>query len=719
MKNNLFSEMDSINDPLIITDKMISKIIHRNSASILQFKKSSNPKKELKPSDILFVKTIKTITKQIIDLSNNNSGLIENVLLKLNKKEDGYYNINFSAVNVNDKSCLKIIFKKLNAVKETTSELGWNFKEMFDYSNDSIIIFNPQKEVILDFNDNASELYGYTAEKFTGMPLTKILKNIELERRYINEILLNGEKKNFESIHLTSNHKEIYLKNNAKLILYDNYNAVLLISRDITIRKKSESALIESERKFRELFESNPLIQLLADPNGNLLSINKNGAELLGFESKQLINKPLIELFAKNDRAKIDEQIKWCLDNPNKQTFSEMKMLNKDGAEIWVRETACTILGKNRYPEILVVCDDITFQKNAEVNAKNLAESLQSMLDASPLGVLVFRLNEDEEFILLTTNQSAVNILQINLYQLISKKIQDIFPNLDQKEIIEKYKVVAKTGLEHSNQIINYGDIHFRGTYEYSVIRIADRTIAVFFTDITEKYKAVHALTESELKFKTLFESANDAILLIKDDIVIDCNLRTTQLFKCGKDKIIGQTPGRFSPKFQPDGKLSMDKSKEKIKLCLAEGIQYFEWKHLTFDGITFDAEINLNKIKIHGESYIQAIVRDITERKKSEGIISEQRREFKTLLSNLPGMAYRCANNTNRTMNFINDGCYQLTGYLPNELIEDRKLSYSEVLHKDDRKMVNDYMQDAVEKKEPFTLLYRIMTADGIEKWV
>ncbi len=61
-------------------------------------------------------------------------------------------------------------------------------------------------------------------------------------------------------------------------------------------------------------------------------------------------------------------------------------------------------------------------QKNAEADAKNLAQSLQNMLDASPLGVLVYRMDENDELILISTNQSAVDILKIDVYALNLKK---------------------------------------------------------------------------------------------------------------------------------------------------------------------------------------------------------------------------------------------------------------------------------------------------------
>ncbi len=127
------------------------------------------------------------------------------------------------------------------------------------------------------------------------------------------------------------------------------------------------------------------------------------------------------------------------------------------------------------------------------------------------------------------------------------------------------------------------------------------------------------AVTKSELRFRTLFNSASDAIFMMQGPKFIDCNSATEKIFGCTKDQIVGQTPILFSPAFQRSGFTSEMAALEKINLALAGQPQFFEWQHRKYDGTVFDAEVSLNRVDVGGEVYIQAIVRDITQRKKSE----------------------------------------------------------------------------------------------------
>jgi PAS domain S-box-containing protein len=119
------------------------------------------------------------------------------------------------------------------------------------------------------------------------------------------------------------------------------------------------------------------------------------------------------------------------------------------------------------------------------------------------------------------------------------------------------------------------------------------------------------------------------------------------------------------------------------------------------------------------GDEQLIVIVRDITERKLAEDGLLESRRTLQMLMSNLPGMAYRCRNDREWTMEFVSEGSVNLTGYRPTELINNSKITYNQLIHPDECEKVCDTIQAALKEHKPFQLTYRIKTADGEQKWV
>lgn len=88
-------------------------------------------------------------------------------------------------------------------------------------------------------------------------------------------------------------------------------------------------------------------------------------------------------------------------------------------------------------------------------------------------------------------------------------------------------------------------------------------------------------------------------------------------------------------------------------------------------------------------------------------------------LVNNLPGMAYRCLNNRAWTMLFVSEGCYELSGYRPDELIGDRVICFNDLIHKDYREIVFHQAQKALREKKPFNYTYPIIHRNGNERWV
>ena len=151
--------------------------------------------------------------------------------------------------------------------------------------------------------------------------------------------------------------------------------------------------------------------------------------------------------------------------------------------------------------------------------------------------------------------------------------------------------------------------------------------------------KQAEKLKEINERYVTIFESANDAIFILRDDKYIDCNSKAVKMFGCSKDKIINESPVFFSPSVQSDGTESIIKANEEIQLALDGNPQRFEWRHKNINGKIFDTEVSLIKIEISGQVLLHAIVRDITERKIFEKKLRESEEKFRQLFQTSPNI--------------------------------------------------------------------------------
>ncbi len=157
-------------------------------------------------------------------------------------------------------------------------------------------------------------------------------------------------------------------------------------------------------------------------------------------------------------------------------------------------------------------------------------------------------------------------------------------------------------------------------TYTVSLLEDpAVRGIVVNSRDVTEARLAKERLSESERRYRTLYEGAGDAIFLMEGERFVECNQATRRLLAVEEEDVIGRSPLDFSPVKQPDGRDSREKALERIKTVLAGESQVFEWRHLRSDGAELDVEVRLTRIDIGGKPYIQAVLRDITDRKRFE----------------------------------------------------------------------------------------------------
>lgn len=237
------------------------------------------------------------------------------------------------------------------------------------------------------------------------------------------------------------------------------------------------------------------------------------------------------------------------------------------------------------------------------------------------------------------------------------------------------------------------------------------------FEDITSRKQAETGLQRSERELRALYESMMEMVALHKviyDEAgnptnyeIIYCNTAYTQVTGLAYDQVIGKPASEvYGTEEAPylDIFAKVAETGEPYHFETA-----FSPMQKVFDVFVFSPEKGL----------FATISEDITEKKRIQTQLEESQRQQLTLLSNLPGMAYRCCNDENWTMEFVSDGCLQITGYRPEELLGNRIQSYASLIHSLDQGMVWDSIQAQISKDEPFQLNYRIVTKNGVEKWV
>jgi PAS domain S-box-containing protein len=146
--------------------------------------------------------------------------------------------------------------------------------------------------------------------------------------------------------------------------------------------------------------------------------------------------------------------------------------------------------------------------------------------------------------------------------------------------------------------------------------------------------KARTALQRNETKYRTLYESASAAVMLLDETKFIDCNEATTELFGYpNREEFCAKNPGDVSPPFQPDGTDSLTASKNHINEALQKGSCTFDWIYRRANGDDFPAEVFLNALEMEGRVILQSIVRDVTERKQAEQALLEERNRARMYL--------------------------------------------------------------------------------------
>ncbi|WP_242917063.1 PAS domain S-box protein [Pontibacter liquoris] len=427
------------------------------------------------------------------------------------------------------------------------------------------------------------------------------------------------------------------------------------------------------EDRYRSVFEGNAEPLFILDSSGCFVDINHSAATLVQQEKEQLLGNSILRSFGLNlfERVSLKNQLQQALAG-SVQKF-----------EWWLRE-------KNR--ELLpieVTLQKGIFQKRDVIlgSAKNLNDVIEKEQDVR------FRNNQlefiNQLLIRLSSSTSQQEVLKLTLNELLEKsdvtggcvytycpvhgqlllayandKTQaPVLPDAIPLELAGQADATSRRKAWADASQVMQAQLGRSMTFvpitsdqellamvalwpaEPSRISPSFRALLDFIGGAVGNYISRHQLQQqlitTEDKYKSLFESSYDAILLFnKDGIVQECNQKALDFFRCNREDLIGRTPNDFSPEFQPDGIRSTDKVKALISQLLATGEPItFEWKNRRKDGTMFDAEININRILIDDVYYVQAFKRDITQRKldlqakRRAEVVLESMEQFRNFL--------------------------------------------------------------------------------------
>ena len=427
-------------------------------------------------------------------------------------------------------------------------------------------------------------------------------------------------------------------------------NALLNILEDLGEEKKKVE---KSEKKYRGIIhESRDAIYRMSLPSGQYTLMSRAAKQVFGYSSKEFIKNPLFIKKIIHPNFKNYFKEKWSdLLKDKVPKIYEYKIIDKTKKTRWIHQSNKAIFNKTgKIIAIEGICRDITKQKKSEKALKESKERAEKYLDLA--GNIILTLNSHGEITLL--NKKGYEILGHKPDTLIGKNWFNIcIPRKDVKSIKEVFtKLMAgenKFIKNHENIVLTSDGKERLISWHNTLLNGIPGKIKGILSsgeDITERRKSEIEIKElnkklkikfkeSQEKYKTIYESSSDAIMILEPPTwkFTSANPATIKMFQAKDEKeFITLGPWNVSPEKQPNGQSSSNEAKKMIEKAMKEGSNLFDWTHKRISGSDFPATILLTKMNIGGKDVLQATVRDVSEEKIAEIKLKDAYEELKTL---------------------------------------------------------------------------------------
>ncbi|MCS6989760.1 MAG: PAS domain S-box protein [Chloroherpetonaceae bacterium] len=395
------------------------------------------------------------------------------------------------------------------------------FSAVFDESADAILLAKPHDFVVLDCNRRAIELFeatskadivGKRATDFQAQPLSIE----ELEK--LDDELASGKTISGEIAYKTLQGKAFWGSVATKRAQIESESIDLIRITDITLSKRYEKALQESERRYKELIVNANDIVFLTDRQGRFTYVNPVGLRVSGYDREEIIGRHFAEFIAPEDRLRAKRFYDLQFQRGTLNTYFEYAFLAKDGRRIEVGQNAQLILENGEIVGLQAIARDITERKRIVAALEERERLYRAAYDDNPL--MLFTLSADGA--ILAVNQSGATQLGYGANELVGQSSLKTCYDEDKPAAMEHIKQALKepdkiTRWELRKVRKDGSVIWVRETARVLKDRHNQDLIFVVCEDITDRKIAETRLKESEERYRYLTANLPQTSVMLFD----------------------------------------------------------------------------------------------------------------------------------------------------------------------------------------------------------
>ncbi|MBT5419305.1 MAG: PAS domain S-box protein, partial [Candidatus Cloacimonetes bacterium] len=489
------------------------------------------------------VKTLlsKLLSKPLINLKND-----------INEVTKGNFDVELNYTSNDEVGALtdsfKLMMKELQDKNEYTSSL-------LNSTQAGVALINAETHKIEYVNPVAAEMIGLDENEIVGSICHKFICPSQIGECPISDKDLSVD--NSEKVLITASGEELSILKTVKQISIGNKDLLIETFIDITEMKQLQEQISKNEKKYHTMFQNSPASIIMTNADGIIIDINDRVAEWLGYDAKPIIGKRVLELpfLTKQSRRKMVEEYKKRAAGNDRSDY-ELSFIAKD-SRVHIGSVLVNTLRDDQQKiqgEIITILD-ITDEKNANDQMVKNEKKFKELFENSNDAIFIHTIDDEK---ILAVNKRAEEVTGYSREELLTMTAIDLSveeTSGDHNSLINNDTLHIETNFKKKDGTIIWVDISAR------VIDRNENVAQGVVRDITEERRTQQFIKEQEKKFRTMFNSVSDAIYLIKDDKIIDCNTATVKLFGMrSKEEFLNTDPKDLSPYTQPDGSNSYDK---------------------------------------------------------------------------------------------------------------------------------------------------------------